>query len=106
MFVDENEETVLANVFVYGHYKMMLFLESMMSRKEFVGYALLPDNSDTTPIGYAIKKAQSAVVKYLLDMKEIQAEYTDNDSMFFRLFFWLFCYNSDDNLTKYVLSVL
>merc|ERR1712232_363600 len=39
-------------------------------------------------------------------MKEIRDEYQDNDPMIFRLVCVLFVYNSDENLTKYVLSVL
>merc|ERR1712232_870225 len=78
----------------------------MMSRKEFADYTLLSNNSDTKPIEYSISFSRSAVVKYLLDMEEIQAEFKDNDPMIFRLLFRLFCYSSDEDLIKYVLSVL
>jgi len=109
MFVGETGAggaTVLSNVFAFGHYKMMLFLKSMVSRKEFVDNALLSNNYDMKPIEYAINNSRSAVVKYLLDMEEIRAEYQDNDPMIFRILYALFCENSDEDLTKYVLSVL
>ena len=106
MYVGETGETVFTNVFAGGRYKMLLFLESLMSRKEFVDAVLLSSNYDTKPIEAAVGKSQSAVVKHLLEMKEIQSEYKDNDPMIFRLFFRLFCKNSDENLAKYVLSVL
>merc|ERR1712232_1433154 len=85
MYVGKTGETVFGVIFAFGHYKLMLYLESMMSRKELVDYALLSNNYDMKAIEYAVYKSRPAVVKYVLDMKEIQAVYK-NDAMLFRLF--------------------
>merc|ERR1712228_99431 len=89
-----------------GRLKMLLFIESLMSRKEFVDFAMLSNNYDMKPLEYAIYISQLSVVKHLIDIKEIQDQYKDNDPLIFRLFFVLFVKNSNHYLTEYVLSAL
>merc|ERR1712228_645616 len=86
-----------------GHLQLLKFLESLISRKEFIEYMF---ESSTTLIELAIKKSQLSVVKYLMDMNEVRDRYKHGDPMIFRLCFCLFVYNSNSDLTDYVLSAL
>merc|ERR1712228_872331 len=78
----------------------------MMSRKEFIEQMFLSDVWDIKPIEYAMRFSNISIAKHLLDMKEIQDRYKNNDSLIFRLCIHLFVKNANANLTEYVLSVL
>merc|ERR1712228_689498 len=107
LFVDEKSgATIFQNICGLGHLKLLKFLESMMSRNEFLEKIFFCSNSDATPIEYAVLKSQPLVVKYLMDMNEVRDEYKNNDPMIFRLCFWLFVRNTKSELTDYVLSAL
>merc|ERR1712228_476332 len=83
-----------------------MFMESLMTGKEFVDYIFLSSDLDVNPIECAVYKCHPLMVKYLFDMKEIQARYKNNGPLIFRLCFWLFVMNSNTDLTDYVLSAL
>merc|ERR1712228_1107224 len=107
MYVDKlTQATILSNVCALGHLKLLIFLESLMSRKEFVEHIFWSNNYDEKPIECAVFKSHPLMVKYLLDMREVQARYKNNDQMIFRICFWLFVQNSNTDLTDYALSAL
>merc|ERR1712228_286007 len=62
--------------------------------------------TDTKVIELAVSKSQASILKYLFDMNEVRNQYQNNDPMIFRLCYWLFVYNSNSDLTDYVLSTL
>merc|ERR1712203_1246029 len=84
----------------------MLFLESMMPRKQFVELIFLSSIQDMKCIEYALRSSNFAMIKHLFSMPEVQDRYKNNDPMLFRLCIFLFVFNSDANLTKYVMSIL
>merc|ERR1712228_1101951 len=96
----------MGKVCIFDHLKLLIFLESIMSRNELIKQIFLSDNADMTSIEYAVNKSQPSILKYLLDMKEVQDRYKNNDPMIFRLCFHLFVLNSNSELTDYVLSAL
>merc|ERR1712228_492714 len=51
-----------------GHLQLLKFLESLMSRKDFVEQMFVSNGSDSKPIEIAVMKSHSLLVKYLLDM--------------------------------------
>merc|ERR1712228_745937 len=107
LFVDEKSgATIFQNICGLGHLKLLKFLESMMSRKEFVESLFVSSNGDYKPIEIAVCKSQPAIVKHLMDMNEVRNRYKNSDPMIFRLCYWLFAFNSNSELTDYVLSAL
>merc|ERR1712228_811306 len=86
--------------------KLLLFLEWMMDRKDFVEQMFVSNNSDRKCIEYAVRFSNLSLTKYLMDMEEVRDRYKDNDPMMFRLCFDLFVYNSNADLTDYVMSAL
>ena len=107
MFVDKQSNTNLFHsICVLGHLDLLLFLESMMDRQEFLHHIFLSNVQDNQPIDFAIMKSHSPIVKHLFDQTEIQNRYKDNDPMIFRLCLFLFTCNSSVQLTHYVLSAL
>merc|ERR1712228_53875 len=108
MFVDEaSGNTVFQKVCTLGHLKLLLFLESMMDKKEFIDHIFLCSNSnDESPIEFAVRYSNALIVKHLFDKKEVQDRYKNNDPMIHRLFIFLFAFNSNVHVTDYVLSAL
>ena len=106
MFVGPTEATVFVPICCVGHLNCLKFLESMMSRNEFIDFMFLSNMYDSKPIECAVKYSNSSLVKYLFDMKEIQDRYKNSDPLVFRLLLHLFGNNTDENLTESVLSAL
>merc|ERR1712228_430507 len=107
LFVDvATNETIFHNICMLGHLKLLIFLESMMSRKEFIDQMFLSNDSDIKCLEYVFRYSNVSMSKHLLDMQEIQDRYKDNDQMIFRLCLQLFVKNSDTDFTDYVLSAL
>merc|ERR1712228_455474 len=89
-----------------GHLQLLKFLESLISRKEFVEQMFVSSTTDVKVIEVAVWKSQLSVVKYLFDMNEVRDRYQNNDPMIFRVCYCLFVSNSNSDLTDYVLSAL
>lgn len=89
-----------------GHLELLQFLQSFISRKEFIEKIFKSSSADVKPIESAVWKSQLSILKYLLDMTEVRDRYKNNDPMIFRLCVYLFVRNSNSDLTDYVLSVL
>merc|ERR1712228_30225 len=108
MFVHkESGNTILHTVCILGHLKLLLFLESMLDRNQFIDHIFLcSNNHDKKPIEYAVWFSHSLIVKHLFDMSEVQNRYKNNIAMVFRLFIFLFAYNTNPHITDYVLSAL
>merc|ERR1712228_317607 len=107
MFVNKaNGDTIFHKLGSLGNLKLLMFMETIMSRKEFIDHVFLSSDVDVSPIECAVYKSHPLMAKYLLDMKEIKARYKNNDQMIFRLCFWLFVQNSNTDLTNYALSAL
>merc|ERR1712228_288410 len=107
LFVEKvSGNTIFHKICSLGHLKLMKFLESVMSRKEFIDQMFVPNNFDIKCIEYAMRYSQPSIAKNLLEMDEIQDRYKNNDPMIFRLCFYLFVDNSNLDLTDYVLSAL
>merc|ERR1712228_199994 len=107
MFVNKaNGDTIFHKLGSLGNLKLLMFMETIMSRKEFIDHVFLSSDVDVSPIECAVYKSHPLMVKYLLDMKEVQARYKNNDQMIFRICFWLFVQNSNTDLTDYALSAL
>merc|ERR1712228_8791 len=103
----ESGNTILHRVCTLGHLKLLKFLESLMQRKKFVDYIFLGNNiHENKPIEYAMSRSNSSIVKHLFDKKEVQDMYKNNDPMLFRLFIFLFSYNSNPHIIDYVLFAL
>merc|ERR1712228_267264 len=102
----ESDNNIFRKVCSLGHFKLLKFLESMMSRKELVEALFFSNNYDQKCIEAAIGKSHSLVAKYLMDMKEVQDRYKNNDPLTFRLCFWLFIRTSNPELIDYILSAL
>merc|ERR1712228_481618 len=100
-----NTDTFL-RVCDFGHVQLLKFLESLISRKEFVEQMFVSSSTDIKVIEVPVKMSQLSVVKYLMNMNEVRDRYKNNDQMIFRLCFLLFAYNSNSDLTDYVLSAL
>merc|ERR1712228_249908 len=90
----------------FDHLQLLIFLESMLSRKEFIEHLFMSNKGDIKPIESAIRFCNSLIVKHLFDKKEVQDKYKNNDPMKFRLCESLFVYNSNPHITDYVLSAL
>merc|ERR1712228_567528 len=108
MFVDkESGQNLFHKVCYLGHLKLLLFLESLLDRNEFIDHIFLcSNNNDKKPIEYAVWKSHSLMVKHLFDKKEVQDRYKNNDPMLHRLFIFLFAMNSDPHIIDCVLSAL
>merc|ERR1712228_12652 len=108
MFVDKKSgQNLFHKVCVLGHLKLLLFLESMLDRNEFIDHIFLcSKNDDENPIEYAVEKSHPSIVKHLFDKNEVQARYENNDPMLHRLFIFLFAMNSDPHVMEYVMSAL
>merc|ERR1712228_78461 len=106
MFVGPTKETVFVPICESGHFKMLKFLQSMMSQKEFVDYIFLSQLYDIKPIEIAVGNSNSFVVKYLFDMKAVQDRFKNDDALIFRLMIWLFTKKTSEHLMEYVLSAL
>ena len=106
LFVDKGSgNTIFHSICEMGHFKLLLFLESMMTRKEFIDRCFL-SNGANSPIEYSVCNSYSLIVKKLFDMKEVQARFKDNDQLQFRICQFLFAHNANPHLIEYVLSVL
>merc|ERR1712228_605040 len=91
MLVDkESGNNVFHRICTFDHLQLLIFLELMLSRKEFIKHVFLSNNQDNKPIENAVRFSNSLVVKHLFDKKEIQDQYQDNDPMKFRLCLKLF----------------
>merc|ERR1712228_332233 len=92
MFVDEVSEcTIFHNICLLGHFKLLLFLESMMSTKEFTDYVFHCNNTNNQkPIEHVVGFSHSLLVKHLFDKKEVQERYKNSDPLMFRLIIQLF----------------
>jgi len=107
MFVDKaSGNNILHRVCTLGHVRLFLFLESMMSPKQFIEHIFVSDISDVNAMEYAITNSNVTIVEHLVSMKEVQQHYQNNDELIFRLCYNLFVLNSDHNLTESVLSAL
>merc|ERR1712228_1021076 len=108
MFVDKKSgQNLFHKVCVLGHLKLLLFLESMLDRNEFIDHIFLcSKNDDENPIEYAVEKSHPSIVKHLFDKNEVQDRYKNNDPMLHRLFIFLFAMNSDPHIIDFVLSAL
>merc|ERR1712228_846155 len=108
MVVDKKSgNTVFYNICQLGHLKLLLFLKSMMDKKEFVDNIFLCSNDhDQSPIEYAVRYSHPSIVKHLFDKKEVQDRYQNNDPMLHRLLIFLFAFNSNSHINDYVLSAL
>merc|ERR1712228_465948 len=108
IFVDKKSgTTVFQNICKLGHLKLLLFLESMMDKKDFINHIFLPCNDDDyKPIEYAVRFSHPSIVKHLFDKKEVKDRYQNNDPLLFRLFIFLFAYNLNCHINDYVLSAL
>merc|ERR1712228_974742 len=107
MFVDKTSgNTIFHRICSLGHLKLLLFLESMMSRKEFIEHMFMSNISDQKCFEYAVRYSNLSITKHLLEMDEVQDRYKDNDPMIFRLCLHLFVRNSNADLTEYLLSAL
>ena len=107
MFVDkESGNNILHRICTLGHLQLFLFLKSMLPRNEFIEHIFLSDIRDVKPIEYAIRNSNASIVKNLVNMTEVRDRYKDNDAMIFRLCYFLFVFNSNQELMQYVLSVL
>merc|ERR1712228_378192 len=102
-----SDNNIFRKVCSMGHLKLLIFLESMMSRDEFIELMFFSDNVDSKCIENTVRKSQLSILKYLLDnMEEVRNRYKNNDPMIFLLCYRLFVYNSNSDLTDYVLSAL
>merc|ERR1712228_110078 len=109
MFVDKKSGcTVFHQVCYLGLLKLLTFLESMMSQKEFVDHIFLSGGQEfeDMPIDMAVKKSHHVLVKHLVDKKEVQDRYKNNDPLLFRLLINLFTNNSSPRIIDYALSAL
>merc|ERR1712228_733804 len=108
MFVDKGSgNNIFHKICVLGHFKLLLFLESMMNQKEFIDHIFLcSDVFDNKPIEYAVAYSNPLIVKHLFDKKEVQDRYKNNDPMIHRLLLFLFVYNPNPDITDYVLPAL
>merc|ERR1712228_242925 len=108
LFVDESSgKSIFHNICKLGHLKLLLFLESMMDKKEFIDDIFACSNEDDEkPIEFAIRYSHPMIVKHLFDKKQVQDRYKNNDPMLFRLCINLFVYNSNPHIIDYVLSAL
>merc|ERR1712228_202801 len=106
MFVGPTKETVFVPICQFGHYKLLKFLESMMSQKEFIDYMFFSQLYDIKPIEVAVGDSNSMIVKYLFDKKEVQDRYNGDDALIFRLLISLFCEKTSQHLMEYVISAL
>merc|ERR1712228_504077 len=100
-------QTVFHIICSLGHLKLLMFMKSMfLYSKSFVEQMFLSNGSDQTCIECAVKYSQVQIIKYLFDMNGVRDQYKNNDPMIFRLCFHLFVWNSNSDLTDYVLSRL
>merc|ERR1712228_793899 len=108
MFVDKKSgQNLFHKVCDLGHLKLLLFLESMLDRNEFIDHIFLcSNNNDKKPIEYAVWLSHPSIVKHLFDKKEVQDRYKNNDPMLHRLFIFLFAMNSDPHIIDFVMSAL
>merc|ERR1712228_1075077 len=108
MFVDKGSgNNIFHKICVLGHFKLLLFLESMMNQKEFIDHIFLcSDVFDNQPIDYAVSYSNPLIVKHLFDKQEVQDRYKNNEPLTFRLLIFLYVYNSNVHVTDYVLSTL
>merc|ERR1712228_982540 len=104
--VKESGSTIFLSICGLANLKLLKFLESMMSRKEFVESLFVSNNNDQKCIEGAMGKSQASILKYLFDMNEVRDRYKNNDPMIFRLCYWLFVKNSNSDLADYILSAL
>merc|ERR1712228_269009 len=107
LFVDKASGTsILHKVCTLGHLKLLLFLESMMSRKELIEQMFLSNITDQKCFEYAVRYANLSIAKHLFEMDEVHDRYKNNGPMIFRLCIQLFVNNSDADWIEYVLSAL
>merc|ERR1712228_70270 len=106
MFVDKaSKNTVFHSICELGHLELLLFLESLMDRKQFIEYIFLP-NTRYCPIEFAVRYSHSSMIRHFFSMNEVQQRFKGNEPMIFRLCIFLFARNSNLDNIKYVLSAL
>jgi len=107
MFAEEESGcTIFHMICQFSHLELLKFLESMMSRQEFIDHIFTCDTSDNHPMDFAVSNSNSSIIKHLFVMKEVQDRYKDNDPLIYRLFLFLFAINTNPHITEYVLSTL
>merc|ERR1712228_168662 len=73
VFVDkESGNNVFHRICTFDHLQLLIFLESMLSRKEFIEHLFMSNKGDIKPIESAIRFCNSLIVKHLFDKKEVQ----------------------------------
>merc|ERR1712228_1147661 len=108
MFADKtSKNTVFHSICQLSHLKLLLFLESMMSKKEFIDHIFRCNiASDQKPVEYAVRKSHSLIVNHLFGKKEVQDRYKNDDRLIHCLLIFMFAYNANPYIISYVLSAL
>merc|ERR1712228_960609 len=106
MFLGPTKDSVLAHICCLGKLKMLKFLQSMMSPKQFIDYIFLAGIFGQNCVEYSILKSHPMLVKYLFDLTDVQDQYKNNDELLFRLLVHLFADNRSPHIIDYVLSTL
>ena len=108
LFTDKvSTHTIFNRICKLGHYKILLFLESMMDQNEFIDHLFMPNNYfNHKPIEQAVKSSNALVSKHLFAKEAIKDRFRDNDPMIHRLLIFLFAHGMDHQLGLDVLSAL
>lgn len=65
LFVDKaSGNTIFHRICILGHLPLLLFLESMMTQKEFVDFIFLSNHTDRKCIEYVVRNSHLSIVKF------------------------------------------